>query len=242
MGSNDARQGPSRGGEGRILGYIRVSDPKQADSGLGIDAQRRAIVEAFGEPAAWFEDLSEHGDRADRPGLVALLDAVDRGDTVAVAKRDRLARETVLNGWICHELRRKGAVVRSAEGNGHEETALSRLLEQVLAAFAEFEVQRIRERTRQALAEKRARHEKCGGRPPFGYRIGGYVERGGGKRVPTLEPDPEQQAAIARALEMRAAGMTLRHIADTLGLGHPQAVKRIVDRASQAGHTEGVER
>ncbi|MHB1861609.1 MAG: recombinase family protein [Gemmatimonadaceae bacterium] len=84
--------------EGKYISYLRVSTKRQGDSGLGLEAQRRA-VEAFLNGGNW-KLLAEYveiesGRRSDRPELAkALSECRMRGASLVVAKIDRLARNT----------------------------------------------------------------------------------------------------------------------------------------------------
>src|SRR5262245_28161315 len=74
----------NRSDAGRLVPYLRVSTHGQAASGLGMDAQRRAIEDAAAaqgfEVVGWHEDAGRSGARADnRPGLQAALAEVAAG-------------------------------------------------------------------------------------------------------------------------------------------------------------------
>ena len=216
------------------LAYIRVSTLGQADSGLGMEAQRVAIRAAFNEPAEWFTDEGISGAKANRPGLLAALKALKRGDVLAVAKRDRLGRDVMLCAWCDLEAKKRGAEIRTADGNGNGDDPTAQLLRTIVDAFSQFEKDVIGMRTAAALAAKRARSEKCGGaQPPYGFRIGGYrteTRRGVEVALPLLEEVPEEQAIIRQAREMHKGGMSLRAIALVTGLGHPEKVRRAIGR------------
>src|SRR5664279_2532428 len=84
----------------RMSGYIRVSrvGGRAGDSFISPAVQREQI-EAWAklrgvEIDAWYEDLDQSGGKLDRPGLTAMLERLEAGDTegVVVAKLDRLSR------------------------------------------------------------------------------------------------------------------------------------------------------
>jgi DNA invertase Pin-like site-specific DNA recombinase len=92
-------------------------------------------------------------------------------------------------------------------GNG-----MSKLFLTIAAAFAEAERDRIRERVGQVKRDQKARGRFLGGTAPWGWR----------KAVDgSLEPVPEQQAAIVRMRQLRAEGVSLRRIMAQMGAeGH----------------------
>src|SRR3990172_4149999 len=99
----------------RIGGYVRVSTSEQADSGLGLEAQRAAL-ERFaagrGGELVTFTDAGCSGrKRSKRPALAAMLERVAAGDLaiVAVTKLDRLARRTLDALQIGAEIEKAGA-------------------------------------------------------------------------------------------------------------------------------------
>ena len=82
----------------RVVGYLRVSTGEQAESGLGLEAQR-ARIEAYAalyEHAVvrWCVDAGASAKTLDRAGLRDALSSLSSGeaDGVCVAKLDRLTR------------------------------------------------------------------------------------------------------------------------------------------------------
>jgi DNA invertase Pin-like site-specific DNA recombinase len=198
----------------RAYGYLRVSTDAQADSGLGLDAQRSAIVAAAArhglELVNTFTDAGFSGklELEDRPGLFAAVNAIKRGDVLLVAKRDRLGRDVFALAMIERLVTRKGARILSAAGEGTEGTdAASQLQRRILDAFNEYERLIIGQRTKAALKAKRDKGERAGN-VPFGYQLGADGQ--------TLEPNANEQQVIAILAELKAAGYTLRQIADEL--------------------------
>src|SRR5712691_7934411 len=142
---------------GKFIGYLRVSTEKQGQSGLGIEAQRKAI-EDYLNGGRW-ELLAEYveiesGKRSDRPELAkALVQSKATGATLIVAKLDRLSRNV--------------AFIAALMESGVEFTAAdmpmaNRLTVHVLAAVAEHEREAISARTKAALAAAKARGQKLG--------------------------------------------------------------------------------
>jgi DNA invertase Pin-like site-specific DNA recombinase len=198
----------------RAFAYLRVSTDGQADSGLGLDAQRSAITAAATrhglELADVFTDAGLSGalELEERPGLFAAVNALKRGDVLIVAKRDRLGRDVVALALIERMVERKGARILSAAGEGTEGTdAASMLQRRILDAFSEYERLIIGQRTKAALKAKRDRGERAGN-IPYGYTLNADGR--------TLDANADERLVVALLRELRAAGYTLRQITDEL--------------------------
>jgi DNA invertase Pin-like site-specific DNA recombinase len=196
------------------VGYIRVSTDQQADSGLGLDAQRRAIEQAAARlnltVAAVHQDTGLSGSKGieDRPGLLDAVNALKRGDVLLIAKRDRLGRDVVAVALIERLIARKGARVLSAAGEGTDsDDPTAVLMRRIVDAFGEYERLLIGARTRAALKAKRAQGLRAGA-IPFGYRL---ADDG-----VTLLPLDSEQSALATIRELRGVGSTMRAVADEL--------------------------
>ena len=180
------------------IGYVRVSTEEQADSQLGLAAQRAAITEEA-ERRGWrlveiVEDAGFSGKSLKRPGVQMVLEALKekRADTLVVAKLDRLGRSLLdLAGLM--DLAGKQGWALVALDIGVDTTSLSgKAMAGMMAVFAELERGMIGLRTREALAAARER----------GTVIG---------RRSQLPPD-----VVDRIVSEREAGRSLRAIADGL--------------------------
>ncbi len=140
-----------------ILGYARVSTEDQS-----LDAQISAL-EASGAERIWSEKVS--GSRKDRPKLEQLLDQLRHGDIVVVTKFDRLSRSLQDLLSIVARIREKGAGFRSLAEDIDTTTTAGNLVFNVFGSIAQFERERIAERTREGLAAAR-QCGRVGGRPP----------------------------------------------------------------------------
>jgi DNA invertase Pin-like site-specific DNA recombinase len=141
--------------------YYRVSTDKQGKSGLGLEAQKQA-VQTFMERSGWnlvqefteVETAKGKDALAIRPQLAqALATAKKHKAILIIAKLDRLARNV--------------AFISSLMESGVDFVATdmpdaNRLTVHILAAVAEDEARRISDRTKAALAAKKARGEKMG--------------------------------------------------------------------------------
>jgi DNA invertase Pin-like site-specific DNA recombinase len=135
----------------KFIAYYRVSTEQQGRSGLGIEAQRKAVAEHVNGHGALIAEFTEveSGKRNDRPQLAAALaHAKATGATVIVAKLDRLAR----NVAFIAALMESGVDFVAADM-----PMANRLTVHVLAAVAEHEAVMISARTKAALAAAKAR-------------------------------------------------------------------------------------
>lgn len=143
-----------------FIGYARVSTVAQ-----DLTAQREALVALGVESRNVHVDHGLTGKNRARPGLREALAACREGDTLVVAKLDRLARSLPDARDIADELASKG-VRLSLGGSVYDPTdPVGRLLFNVLGMVAEFEADLIRTRTREGMAVARAKGRLRGKRP-----------------------------------------------------------------------------
>ncbi|WP_281859580.1 recombinase family protein [Litoreibacter halocynthiae] len=140
-----------------IIGYARVSTDDQS-----LDAQTDALT-AAGAGKLFAEKIS--GSKRERPELDRLLDQLRIGDVVTVTKYDRLARSLKDLLEIVEAIGERGAGFRSLAEDIDTTTPAGRLVFHVFASIAQFERERISERTKEGLASARKRG-RIGGRPP----------------------------------------------------------------------------
>jgi len=108
------------------------------------------------------------------------------------------------------------------------QNGVSRMFFGMLALVAEFERDRIKERSAEGRVAKRRDGGHIGGSAPFGFR---KVGAGRGAR---LEPDPTQQAALADMRRLAADGQASRAIAAAVRERHGIAVSHVTVRAALA--------
>lgn len=132
------------------LGYARVSTPEQHT-----EQQESALKNAGCDRV--FVDHGVSGAATDRPELERLLDQVREGDVVVVTKLDRLGRSLPQVFDIVETIEQRGAGLRSiAESEIDTTSAAGKLVFRVFAVVAEFERDRLRERTLEGIARARA--------------------------------------------------------------------------------------
>lgn len=137
------------------LAYVRVSTEEQADSRLGLDAQRSAVERACSDRGlaspVFHEDGGVSGGKAERPELGRLLSSVRRWDVVVVAKLDRLSRSVVDFGLLVERSRREGWSIVCLDPDLDLTTPNGELLAGLLVCVAQWERAIIRQRTREAM-------------------------------------------------------------------------------------------
>jgi DNA invertase Pin-like site-specific DNA recombinase len=213
------------------VAYLRTSTPQQL---LSIDAQRGEILRWASENAvdilSWHEDVGISGTRpiARRAGI---RDALQRltatsASLLMVTHRDRLARDPSIAAEIDHAVLTAGAEIAYATPTGSEVA----LMRDLTDAFARYERDCVVSRTKAALSVKRARGERTGGIP-----LGCTTSADGVQLV----ADEREAATVARILELRAKGASVRGIAAQLdveghrargGRWHATSVVRVLKR------------
>jgi len=133
---------------GHIIGYARVSTVDQ-DTARQLEALNELGVDRL------FEDRAS-GKDTNRPKLDEAMQYARAGDTLVVHSLDRLARNLVDLLRIVDDLTARGVTVKFLKENlaftSSESDHLSKLMLQMLGAFAQFERSLIRERQREGIA------------------------------------------------------------------------------------------
>jgi DNA invertase Pin-like site-specific DNA recombinase len=143
----------------KYVGYLRVSTDRQGESGLGLEAQRAAIVRHINgnaEVLSWYTE-TETGKRNDRPELAEALDHCElTGATLVVATLDRLTRDRMFLEMVKRRSR-AGFEFKCADMPDASAFVLG-----IMADVAEYELAKISQRTKAALAAAKARGVKLG--------------------------------------------------------------------------------
>jgi DNA invertase Pin-like site-specific DNA recombinase len=147
---------------GKFVAYYRVSTNGQGKSGLGLDAQGKAVNDYLnGGPWSLVGELTEieSGRNADRPKLQEAL-ALCRAHRAAlvVANVSRLTRSVA----FLSKLLDSGVEIRFVD-LPQIEGPTGKVMLQQMASVAELEAGMIGDRTKKALAAARARGVKLGG-------------------------------------------------------------------------------
>jgi DNA invertase Pin-like site-specific DNA recombinase len=218
---------------GTAVAYLRVSTNEQADSGLGLDAQRRTIEDHAAARGItiveWFTDAGVSGGvmpskrPAMRDAMAALADR--RASILLAAKLDRISRSIKDALDLDHLATKQGWSVTTADMMMDTATPAGRAAMNMLLVFAQFERDMIAQRTRDALAEKKAQ----------GVQLG--------------NPSQLPAAVVERICREAYDGASLRTIAAdlmadgiTTGSGsatwHAAQVRRVLDGAAGVAVTE----
>lgn len=212
------------------VAYYRVSTAKQGNSGLGLEAQRKAVADFLDtKPIAEYTEV-ESGKRNDRPQLeAALAYAKLTGATLVVAKLDRLSR----NAAFLNTLMDSGQAVAFADMPHADRLTIG-----LMAQLAQWEREAISKRTKEALAEAKRRGRKLGGDrgnlasvSPVGRQRSIAVRQARvEERKALLMPHMEAaRAAGATTLQGIADYLNARHIKTAKGCSwHPASVRRIL--------------
>lgn len=198
--------------------YYRVSTERQGRSGLGLAAQRADVARCIaqlggGETLERFEDIAS-GKRDDRKALSEALElCAQTGASLVFAKFDRLTRDL---GFWC-QLKKSGVNFIAAEN-----PTATPLTIDILIAFATEERRLIGERTKKALAAKKAELEAKGERlgNPLGAEAFGTRRGAGAAEGRTRKADAFAKRLAGTVLPWRAEGLSYRAIADKLNARH----------------------
>ncbi|MFT4157579.1 MAG: recombinase family protein [Microbacterium sp.] len=153
----------------RFIAYLRVSTDQQADSGLGLDAQRDTIqryADAHGWETEWYEDAGLSAKNMDRPQLQAALDRLNVPakkrdvDGLLVAKLDRLSRSLADFADLLERARARQWSLVDIDLGVDTSTPAGEMIANVMMAVSQWERRTIGERTSAAMqaAKRQGRH------------------------------------------------------------------------------------
>ena len=147
--------------KGVRVGYMRVST---SDGSQKLDMQETALLNAGVAPEKIYSDMAS-GAKEDRTGLNYMLKSLNPGDTVVVWKLDRLGRNVRLLVNTIDELIRKDVHLEILTGACHGinmNTPEGKMFFHMMATFAQFERDLIRERVIAGVEEAKRRGRKSG--------------------------------------------------------------------------------
>lgn len=193
----------------KYVAYYRVSTQKQGVSGLGLDAQRDAVMaharSRGAEVIAEFTEI-ESGRNSQRPQLkLARTLAVKSKSVLLIAKLDRLARSVSFISTLMSDMR--------LDIEACDMPAANRLSMHIMAAVAENEAEAISKRTSAALQQAIRRGAKLGFSNP---KMRERASEAGRRGALTLRLQADRYASLhgPTICAMRKDGLTYREIAD----------------------------
>lgn len=197
----------------RACVYTRVSTMEQADCGYSIEEQDRlcrAAIESKGwECVGTFSDPGISGRTMERPGLQAMLDAIEakKIEAVVVYKLDRLSRKQRDTMMIIEDVFMANDIdLVSLHETLDTSTPWGRAMIGILSSFNQMESENIQMRTKMGRDAKVKKGGYAGGKPPLGYDVVNGE----------LVINPEGAEIVREIFRMRTAGVTLQGIADAL--------------------------
>jgi site-specific DNA recombinase len=203
----------------RFAFYGRLSTTDKQDPALSFPSQLKAcerkVAELSGKITCEFTD-QESGAKHERPGWGALThEARDtetrRFDGVVIYATSRLARDRLAAALFERELRKVGVPIHYATGAGDPNTPEGSLFIGMQQLWDEFERNKLARETKRGMREAAEQGYRTGGRAPYGYRrklheLPQEHQGDRDKRRVTLEPDPDEAAAVAEIFNLYVSG------------------------------------
>jgi DNA invertase Pin-like site-specific DNA recombinase len=191
--------------------YYRVSTKGQGKSGLGLNDQMEIVQRYLREGDIIFEEFTEveSGRKSNRPKIQEAIRACQKfGAKLLIAKLDRLSRNV--------------AFVMTLRDSGVDFVACdlpdaNTLTVGIMVTFAQHEAERGSERTRAALAQKKAQGFKLG-KPENLTKAA--IDKGRTMRIENAKTHKANVQATELATLYRNMGMTYKSIADKLNQSH----------------------
>lgn len=169
-----------------LLGYTRVSTAEQAADGTTSLQEQERIIKGMAMARGFtsfdtqiFVDAGVSGSihMQYRPGGRDLLEMVKPGDTVCAAKLDRMFRNS-LDALKIYTRFKENGIHLILFDLGTEpitnDNGMSKVIFQVMSAFADHERETIRTRMLDGKVAKRKNGGHAGGLPPYGQKVEGH--------------------------------------------------------------------
>jgi DNA invertase Pin-like site-specific DNA recombinase len=189
---------------GVLVGYAQCSTDKQDTA-----AQRAALLELGVDEGRIYLDHGLTGTNRARPGLDQALAAVRAGDTLVVPKLDRLARSVPDARAIGDSLADRGVALALGRTVYDPTDPMGKMFFNILATFAEFEVDLLRMRTREGMAIAKKNGKLRGKQPKLSARQQEHLmqlhDAGGHTIVDLAELFSVSRATVYRTIQRAAA-------------------------------------
>ena len=145
-----------------IYGYARVSTAGQVSGGNGLEAQINQLRDAGAE---YIYTDTFTGTTMERPEFTKLRHILKSGDTLIIAKLDRLGRSVSQASAIISELIEEGITINVLNVGVLSNDSVNKLIQNILLAFAQFERDMIVQRTQEGKAIAKQNPNYREGRP-----------------------------------------------------------------------------
>lgn len=196
----------------RAIIYARVSTEEQAQGGYSLPSQLekcREYATQHGYVIVGEYTDAMSGAKLARPGLDAARKELEQGraDVLIVYTADRLSRNLAHSLILREEFTKRGAELHFVDRGQFEDSAEGRLMQNVEGVIAEYEREKIKERTRRGRIQKAQNGKWVGHSVPYGY------VRQGKRQDAKLVLDPEKAQIIRQIFEEFLKGKTMYSIA-----------------------------
>jgi DNA invertase Pin-like site-specific DNA recombinase len=152
-----------------MIGYLRVSTEEQANSGLGLEAQRDTITryaDSHGWDVVWYMDEGKSAKNMDRPQIQAALGRLHpkKRDVagLVVAKLDRLSRSVPDFAGVLELARARKWSLVAIDLGVDTSTPTGELIANVMMSVAQWERRIIGERTSAAMQVAKRQGKQIG--------------------------------------------------------------------------------
>ncbi|MFO0970968.1 MAG: recombinase family protein [Candidatus Saccharimonadales bacterium] len=188
----------------RVAIYARVSTARQEEeetieSQIGAIKDRVKQDELSVDEGAIYKDEGYTGSIIERPSLDRLRDACKERlyDVVYVFDYGRFSRDLTNLMLVKDEIEKREIEVRSLHERITGESAIDRLLLQVMGAFFEYEKKKIAQRFHNGKIQKAKRGDIVGYNPPYGYT---YIKKSD-KTPGKIEINPAEAAVVKQIFD-----------------------------------------
>ncbi len=193
----------------KVYGYARVSHADSFDRGISLGTQEQTILDHFQRKISPNNPDMEWGGLfcdpvvsaykkplAKRPQGAILNHVLKKGDVVIFARLDRAFRSMLDFCLTSKAWTEKGVRFIFCDQGWDTDTAMGKMVLNILASFAEFQSAMIAERTKEGLARKKQMGGKLGGAVAKGFKST-YSNT---MRTKIVVLDPSQQFACLQCL------------------------------------------
>ena len=200
----------------KIAGYCRVSSDKQANEGMSIEVQEsqiRKYAELYDvELMEIVVDAGESAKNLKRPGMQKVIGLMDSGlcDGILMVKLDRLTRSVKDLCYLLEKYFSKDKILISVQERIDTNSAMGRMIMNVVMSISQWEREATSERTKAILAHKKSNGERVGN-IPYGMKLSPDGVH--------LVHDLDELRIISAIKDMRIGNMSYSEISKVLADG-----------------------